>query len=102
MREGTIPDRLGAGTPSHLLRPARLWELVGERAARSVDVDDGALRGGDRRDVTDRLDRIKAHERIPGSEFVVMEESSHMPQAEQPEETLAMLRDWLARNEAGA
>ena len=45
---------------------------------------------------------IKAHEAIPGSEFVVMEKSSHMAQAEQPEETLAMLRDWLARNEAGA
>jgi proline-specific peptidase len=37
---------------------------------------------------------------IPGSEYVVMEESSHMAQAEQPEETLALVRNFLARAEA--
>jgi proline-specific peptidase len=41
-----------------------------------------------------------AHRLIPGSEYVVMEESSHMAQAEQPEETLALVRDFLARAEA--
>ena len=36
----------------------------------------------------------------PGSEYVVMEESSHMAQAEQPEQTLALVRDFLSRAEA--
>lgn len=43
-----------------------------------------------------------AHRGIAGSELVVMEQSSHMSQAEQPEEVLALLRDWLARVEARA
>jgi proline-specific peptidase len=41
-----------------------------------------------------------AHRRIPGSEYVVLEESSHMAQAEQPEEALALVRGFLARVEA--
>jgi L-proline amide hydrolase len=40
------------------------------------------------------------HRRIPGSEYVVLEESSHMAQAEQPEEALALVRGFLARVEA--
>ena len=40
-----------------------------------------------------------AHRAIAGSEFVVMEESSHMAQAEQPEETLELVRGFLARVE---
>jgi proline-specific peptidase len=43
-----------------------------------------------------------AHRAIPGSEYVVLEESSHMAQAEQPEETLALVRDFLSRVEADA
>jgi proline-specific peptidase len=38
---------------------------------------------------------------IPGSEWVLLEESSHMAQAEEPEKTLATIRDFLARVEAG-
>jgi L-proline amide hydrolase len=40
-----------------------------------------------------------AHRAIPGSEYVVMEESSHMSQAEEPDKTLALVRDFLARAE---
>jgi len=40
-----------------------------------------------------------AHRAIPGSEYVLLEESSHMAQAEQPEETLALVRDFIARAE---
>jgi proline-specific peptidase len=39
---------------------------------------------------------------IPGSEYVVMEESSHMAQAEEPEKTLALVRDFLNRAEGAA
>ncbi len=44
----------------------------------------------------------QAHRGIDGSEFVVMEGCSHMSQEERPRETLAMVRDWLARVEDGA
>jgi L-proline amide hydrolase len=73
-------------------------------------------------DITDRLGEIRvptlvfsgrydevtpatteaAHRGIPGSEYVVLEESSHMAQAEQPEETLELVRDFLSRVEGAA
>jgi L-proline amide hydrolase len=73
-------------------------------------------------DITDRLGEIRVptlifsgrhdevtpatmqqvHEGIAGSEWVVFEDSSHMAQAEQPAEVLALLRDWLARVESRA
>jgi proline-specific peptidase len=40
-----------------------------------------------------------AHRRIPGSEFVVFEDSSHTAQAEEPERTFELIRDFLARAE---
>jgi L-proline amide hydrolase len=40
-----------------------------------------------------------AHRAIPGSEFVVLEESSHMAQAEEPEKTLELVRGFLERVE---
>jgi L-proline amide hydrolase len=40
-----------------------------------------------------------AHQAIRGSEFVVMQESSHMAQAEEPEETLELVSGFLARVE---
>jgi L-proline amide hydrolase len=76
----------------------------------------GTLRGWD---ITDRLGQIEAptllfcgrydevtpavvevaHRAIRRSEFVVMEESSHTAQAEEPEKTLALIRGFLARAE---
>lgn len=43
-----------------------------------------------------------AHRAIPGSEYVVLEESSHMAQAEQPEQTLELVRGFLSRVEGAA
>jgi proline-specific peptidase len=40
-----------------------------------------------------------AHRAIPGSAYVVLEESSHMAQAEEPERTLDLVRDFLGRAE---
>jgi proline-specific peptidase len=37
------------------------------------------------------------HREIPGSEWVLLEESSHMAQAEEPERTLGAIRDFLER-----
>jgi proline-specific peptidase len=41
-----------------------------------------------------------AHRAIPGSRFVVLEESSHMAQAEEPQRTFALVRGFLAEAEA--
>jgi proline-specific peptidase len=38
----------------------------------------------------------QAHERIPGSQFVVLPRCSHMGQAERPDLTLGLVRGWLA------
>ena len=40
-----------------------------------------------------------AHERIPGSRFVVMSGCSHMSQGERPDLTLGLVRGWLAGRE---
>jgi pimeloyl-ACP methyl ester carboxylesterase len=40
-----------------------------------------------------------AHRAIPGSEFTVLEESSHTAQAEEPERTFELVRDFLQRAE---
>jgi L-proline amide hydrolase len=37
------------------------------------------------------------HERIPGSEWVLFEESSHMPHVEEPERCLAAVEAFLER-----
>ena len=42
----------------------------------------------------------RVHQRLPRSEWVLLEESSHMAQAEQPEQTLGAIRDFLARVES--
>ncbi len=42
----------------------------------------------------------RVHEALPESEWVLLEESSHMAQAEQPEETFAAIRRFLAATEA--
>jgi len=41
----------------------------------------------------------RAHHAIPGSEFVVMKQSSHMSQAEEPETTFALVRGFISRAE---
>jgi len=43
-----------------------------------------------------------AHRAIPGSELVVLEESSHTAQAEEPERTLELVRDFVSRADAAA
>src|SRR5207245_10071195 len=44
----------------------------------------------------------QVHEGIPGSEWVVFEQSSHMSQSEEPEAVLDLVRRFLARVESGS
>jgi L-proline amide hydrolase len=42
------------------------------------------------------------HEAIPGSEWVLFEESSHMPHVEEPERFTQVVGDWMKRHDPGA
>jgi proline-specific peptidase len=41
------------------------------------------------------------HQAIPGSEWVLFEDSSHMPHVEEPERFLQVVGDWLERHDPG-
>ena len=79
----------------HVIGTIRDWDITGELGQIEAPT---LLFCGRYDEVTPAVVKI-AHRAIPGSELVVMEESSHMSQAEQPEETLALVRDFLARAE---
>jgi L-proline amide hydrolase len=80
----------------HVIGTIRDWDITGELGRIEAPT---LLFCGRYDEVTPAVVEI-ANLGIPGSELVVMEESSHMSQAEQPEETLALVRDFLVRAES--
>ena len=80
----------------HVIGTIRDWDITG----RLGEIEAPTLIFSGRYDEVTPASTEAAHRLIPGSEYVVMEESSHMAQAEQPEETLALVRDFLSRAEA--
>jgi pimeloyl-ACP methyl ester carboxylesterase len=42
-------------------------------------------------------DALEIHHGIPGSQFYLLADCGHLPALEKPEETTALLRDWLSR-----
>jgi proline-specific peptidase len=80
----------------HVIGTIRDWDITDRLG--QIDVPTLVFSG--RYDEVTPASTEVAHRLIPGSEYVVMEESSHMSQAEQPEETLALVRDFLSRAEA--
>ncbi len=82
----------------HVIGTLRGWDITPRLGA--IDVPTLVFSG--RYDEVTPAMTEAAHRAIPGSEYVVLEESSHMAQAEQPEETLALVRDFLSRAEAAA
>jgi L-proline amide hydrolase len=79
----------------HVIGTIKDWDITGRLG--QIDVPTLVFSG--RYDEVTPVTTEAAHRGIPGSEYVVMEESSHMAQAEQPEETLALVRDFLARTD---
>jgi L-proline amide hydrolase len=77
----------------HVIGTIRDWDITGELG----QIETPSLLFCGRYDEVTPAVVETAHRAIPGSELVVMEESSHMSQAEQPEETLALGRNFLAR-----
>jgi len=82
----------------HVIGTSKDWDITG-RLGR-IDVPTLVFSG--RYDEVTPATTEAAHRAIPGSEYVVLEESSHMAQAEQPEETLALVRGFLSRVEGAA
>jgi proline-specific peptidase len=80
----------------HVIGTIRDWDITD----RLGEIEAPTLIFSGRYDEVTPASTEAAHRLIPGSEYVVMEESSHMAQAEQPEETLALVRDFLSRAEA--
>jgi proline-specific peptidase len=80
----------------HVIGSLRDWDIT----PRLGEIDVPTLVFSGRYDEVTPAMTEAAHRAIPGSEHVVLEESSHMAQAEQPEETLALVRDFIARAEA--
>ena len=79
----------------HVIGTIRDWDITGELGRIEAPT---LLFGGRYDEVTPATVEI-AHERIPGSEWIVLEESSHTAQAEEPERTLELVRDFLAQVE---
>ena len=82
----------------HVIGTLRDWDIT----PRLGEIDVPTLVFSGRHDEVTPAITEAAHRAIPGSEYVVLEESSHMAQAEQPEETLALVRDFLSRVEVAA
>jgi len=82
----------------HVIGTIKDWDITGRLG--QIDVPTLVFSG--RYDEVTPATTEAAHRAIPGSEYVVMEESSHMAQAEQPEETLALVRGFLSRVEGAA
>jgi L-proline amide hydrolase len=82
----------------HVIGTIKDWDITDRLAQIEVPT---LVFGGRYDEVTPAITEAAARA-IPGSEYVVMEESSHMAQAEQPEETLALVRGFLTRVEAAA
>jgi L-proline amide hydrolase len=80
----------------HVIGPLKDFDVSGELGAIEAPT---LLFCGEFDEVTPATVGL-AHEAIPGSRFEVMAGCSHMAQAEAPQATLGLLRDWLAGAEA--
>jgi proline-specific peptidase len=80
----------------HVIGTIRDFDV--EAQLREIDVPTLLVSG--RHDEVTPATVERVHARLPRSEWLVLEESSHMAQAEQPEETFAAIRRFLAEVEA--
>ncbi len=80
----------------HVIGTIKDWDISGELGRIEVPT---LVFGGRYDEVTPKITEAAARA-IPRSEYVVMEESSHMAQAEEPEKTFALVRGFLERVEA--
>ena len=80
----------------HVIGTIKDWDISGDLGR----IDAPTLVFSGRYDEITPAVTEAVHRGIPGSEYVVLEESSHTAQAEEPERTLALIRDFLDRAES--
>jgi len=81
----------------HVIGTLKDWDIVDQLGG--IDVPTLVISG--RHDEATPLIARTVHEAIPGSEWVLFEDSSHMPHVEEPERFLQVVGDFLDRVEAG-
>lgn len=82
----------------HVIGTLKDWDITG----RLGEIDVPTLVVSGRHDEITPATVEQVHRGITGSEWVILEESSHMAQAEEPERLLTAVGDFLARVEANA
>ena len=81
----------------HVIGVIKDWDVT----ARLGEINTPALITTGRYDEATPLIGETVHKRIRGSKWVVFEESAHLAHAEEPERYMAVLADFLARQEVG-
>jgi L-proline amide hydrolase len=81
----------------HCIGTLRSWDVTPRLSEISVPT---LVISGAHDEATPLIART-VHEAIPGSEWVLFEQSSHMPHVEEPERFLDVVGGWLARHDPG-
>jgi L-proline amide hydrolase len=94
-KDPTVYGTMNGPSEFHVIGTIRDWDITGRLAEIDVPV---LLVSGRHDEATPRIVG-EIHDRIPGSEWVLLEESSHMPHVEEPERFLAAVDAFLERAE---
>jgi proline-specific peptidase len=81
----------------HCIGTLRTWDVTPRLA--EIEVPTLVISG--QHDEATPLIARTVHQVIPGSEWVLFEDSSHMPHVEEPERFLQVVGDWLERHDPG-
>jgi L-proline amide hydrolase len=91
----TVYATMNGPSEFHVIGTIRDWDITDRLGEIDVPV---LLVSGRHDEATPRIVG-EVHQRIPGSEWVLLEDASHTPQLEQPERFLAAVEAFLARVE---
>jgi L-proline amide hydrolase len=92
----TVYGTMNGPSEFHVIGTIRDWDIT----ERLPEIDVPTLLVSGRHDEATPRIVGEIHDRIPGSEWVLLEESSHMPHVEEPERFLAAVNAFLERVEA--
>jgi L-proline amide hydrolase len=94
--DATVYGTMNGPSEFHVIGTLRDWDLT----ARLGEIDVPVLLLSGRYDEATPRIVGEIHERIPGAEWVLFEESSHMPHVEEPERFLTVVEAFLERVES--
>jgi L-proline amide hydrolase len=93
----TVYHTMNGPSEFHVIGSLKDWDIT----ARLHEIDVPTLLVSGRHDEATPLIVGEIHRRIPGAEWVLLEESSHSPQVEEPEAFLTAVEGFLAKVESG-